>query len=101
MDGPSFDHDTALGDVELDAQSTAYFARYSTFQSFRDDSLWAIAADGTVRWHQTLDGGSGLALSPDEETVYVTGSFTQIGGVPRAGVAAVRAVRRRRCCRGR
>ncbi len=87
----SFDHDTALGDVELDAQSTAYFTRYSTFQSFRDDSLWAIAADGTVRWRQTLDGGSGLVLSRDQQTVYVTGSFTQIAGVPRAGVAALRA----------
>ena len=32
-----------------------------------------------------------LALSPDEQTVYLTGSFTQIGGVPRAGVAALRA----------
>ncbi len=88
---PSFDHNTALGDVELDSRSTAYFTRYSTFASFRDDSIWAVAADSTVRWHHALDGAAGLALSRDQETVYLTGSFTQIGGVPRAGVAALRA----------
>jgi hypothetical protein len=42
-------------------------------------------------WRLNLDGYAELTLSADERTVYLTGSFTDVAGAPRAGFAAVRA----------
>lgn len=78
-------------DSALDKAGTAYVARYAWAGSQRRTYVTATRADGTPAWRLNLDGYASLTLSPDEQTVYLVGSFTSVGGAPRPGVAAVRA----------
>ena len=76
-------------DTELSTSGAAFAVRY--FESSRRASVFGLAPDGVRAWQLSADGSASIALSPDEETLYVTGSFTQLGGVARPGFAAVRA----------
>jgi hypothetical protein len=86
--------DAAYGDADdsaLGRDGTAYVARaQESFDRWRT-YVTAVGADGVERWKISLDGYVTLTLSPDEQTVYLTGSFTSINGASRSGLAAVRA----------
>ncbi len=82
---------TDVASAVLDASGTAYFARSSDYSPPRD-SVTAVAWDGALRWRADLGGGgAAVTLSPDERTLYLTGTFTSVGGVARPGLAALRA----------
>ena len=69
--------------------------------SDRPPAISAVAADGTLRWRLAFGGGAGgVTLTPDEQTLYVTGSFTSLGGEPRRAWPPC-APPTARCCRGR
>ncbi len=73
----------ALDDAKLDAAGTAYVVHQS--------DVAAISDAGALKWQLRTDGAAEVALSPDQSVLYLFGAFTQVGGVPRAGLAAVRA----------
>ena len=76
-----------IGSIHLDGDGTVYYTRLGS-----TPAISAVTADGTLRWRLAFGGGAGgVTLTPDEQTLYVTGSFTSLGGEPRPGLAAVRA----------
>ncbi len=70
-------------DTALDTAGRAFVVRSNR-------TLYAVGPDGTPLWQHTADTEFGITLSPDGATLYLHGSFTQVDGVARSRVAAVR-----------
>src|ERR1044072_6659348 len=75
---------SSVTDTALDTAGRAFFAR-------ENRAMYAVAPDGAPLWQHTANAAFGITLSPDQQTLYLHGSFTQIDVAARSVVTAVRA----------
>jgi hypothetical protein len=81
---------TRVSSAAMDAAGTTYTTQMPESSNTGPRSVEAVDAAGALRFSLALDGEATATLSPDQQTLYVVGTFTSIGGVARPGLAAVR-----------
>src|SRR4051812_20934372 len=85
-----FEHPVRASSAAIDAAGTTYTTQMPRDSNTGPRTVEAVDAAGALRFQLAVDGEATATLSPDQQTLYVVGTFTAIGGVTRPGLAALR-----------